>query len=216
MNKKEARKRRRKKKSLMGKAKFLIGAVLLIGIIGSSVSITFANQDIQSLLTNWFNTQRGHAITEIKEAIDTEREIQTERLKEELQAEIQSANERLQSITTEEKEKRTSELRRYTDELINNLEINSSEEEGILRNELEGIFQAAIVEMDRVVINNESSKQEHSSEPETNDEDDFEEGLDPESESELGTEQGNEPAPEHESSSVGESASALKKDRDTE
>lgn len=165
VNKKEARKRRRKKKSRLEMVRLLIGAVLLIGIIGSSVSITFANQDIQSLLTNWFDTQRGHAIDEIKGAIDTEREIQTERLKEELQLEIQSADKQLQTFTAEEKEKRISELRRYTDELINSFEIDNSESESVVKSELESIFQAAVNEMEQI-MNNGNSNPESESEPE--------------------------------------------------
>lgn len=135
----------------MPKFKFLIGAVLLTGIIGSSVSITFTNQDIQSLLVNWFDTQRGHAIVEIKEAIDLEHEIQTGRLKEELHSEIQMATERLQAFTMEEKERRISELRRYADELIDGFKVDSSENENSVRDELERIFQSAVSEMNQVV-----------------------------------------------------------------
>lgn len=153
MDKKEARRRRRKKKSRLEIAKFLIGAVLLIGIIGSSVSITFASQDVQSLLTSWFDTQRGHAIEEIKGAIDAERETQTKRLKEELQSEIQLANEQLQTFTEDEKVKRTTELRRYTDELINQFSVDHTEEENSVKNELERIYQNAVMEMEQIMNN---------------------------------------------------------------
>ncbi|MFC5604787.1 hypothetical protein [Sporosarcina koreensis] len=141
----------KKRRSRLPKCRFLIGAVLLIGIIGSSVSVTFANQDIQSLLMNWFDAQRGYALAEIKEAMDMEQEIQAGRLKEELHSEIQMANERLQAFTMEEKEKRTSELRRYADGLIDGFVSDNSENENSVRAELESIFQAAVNEMNHVV-----------------------------------------------------------------
>ena len=49
------------------------------------------------------------------------------------------------------KEKRTSELRRYADELIDGFTIDNSENENSVRDELESIFQAAVNEMNRVV-----------------------------------------------------------------
>ncbi|MEZ7172850.1 hypothetical protein [Sporosarcina sp. OR05] len=156
MDKREARKRRRKKKSRVEVAKFLIGAVLLIGIIGSSVSITFASQDVQSLLTSWFDTQRGNAIEDIKGTIDTEREFQMERLKEELQSEIQSANERLQTFTEDEKTKRTAALRSYTDALIQQFSVDNTEEENYVVHELESIFQNAVSKMEQVMANSAS------------------------------------------------------------
>ncbi|MDN4608072.1 hypothetical protein [Sporosarcina highlanderae] len=175
----------RRKSSHSEIVKFLIGAVLLIGIIGGSVSVTFAHQDIQSLLMNWFDTQRGHALVEIKEAIDSEQEIQTGRLKEELHSEIQVANERLQAFTLIEKEKRTSELRRYVDELISTINIDNSQKENSLRDELESIFQAAVNEMNRV-MNDGNHSQAPEQEPDLSDGEDPEE--EPDSESELGPE----------------------------
>ncbi|MDW0116091.1 hypothetical protein QTL97_04025 [Sporosarcina thermotolerans] len=182
-----------KRRSSLQKCKFLIGALLLIGIIGSGVSITFANQDIQSLLMNWFDTQRGHVLDEIKEAIDLEHEIQTGRLKEELHSEIQMANERLQAFTMEEKERRTSELRRYADELINGFVNDNLENENSVRDELDSIFQSAVNEMNRVV-NEGNIGQTPIEEPESPEEE--EPGEEPEPETEPDPEQDPDPDPD--------------------
>jgi hypothetical protein len=140
-----------KKMYYMKKVKFLIGAVLLTGILGSGVSIAFAKQDVHSLLTNWFTSKRGTAVEEIKGAIENERDIQIGRIQEQLQKEIQQASQYIESFTLAEKEMRTSNLRSYADELINSMIIDKSAGENSIQMELDSIYQEAIREMEKAM-----------------------------------------------------------------
>ena len=142
---------KKKKINSMKKVKFLIGAVLLIGILGSGVSIAFAKQDVQSLLTNWFTSKRGAAVEEIKDAIENERDIQIDRIKEQLQQEIQQASQYIDSFTIAEKDRRTSNLRSYADELINSIGIDKAAGESSIQSELDSIYEEAIREMEKAV-----------------------------------------------------------------
>ncbi|MGN7385460.1 hypothetical protein [Sporosarcina sp. SAFN-015] len=142
---------RNKKLYYMKKVKFLIGAVLLTGVLGSGVSIAFAKQDVHSLLTNWFTSKRGTAVEEIKDAIENERDIQIGRIQEQLQIEIQQASQYIDSFTIAEKEMRTSNLRNYADELINNMVIDKSAGESSIQKELDSIYQEAIREMEKAM-----------------------------------------------------------------
>lgn len=132
------------------KAKVLIGTVLLSAGIASSVSVAFADQNIDAMLTNWFNNKKSESIQKIEQAIMSEKEIQKDRLKEQLQLEIQQSEKELQTFTEEEKQRRVDELKRYTDELIANIDVNNENKEKKIAKELETILQNAEQEMNKV------------------------------------------------------------------
>lgn len=51
--------------------------------IGSWMNIALADQDVGTLLTNWFNNKQSESIQEIDKAIKDEKEILLKQLKEE-------------------------------------------------------------------------------------------------------------------------------------
>ncbi|UJL46325.1 hypothetical protein KFZ58_18580 [Virgibacillus sp. NKC19-16] len=145
-------------------SKFLVGALLLIIIIASSINVAFADRDIGSVLTNWFNKNEAESIAEIEQVIDSERQVQTERLKEELRLEIESSEQELNKFTETQKTDRMIELERYTDKLINNLTIDNAEEKSRITDETEAIVQEAKEKMDQL---KPTGKQDSDKEAET-------------------------------------------------
>src|SRR5699024_2603162 len=163
-------------------SKLLIGILLSFIIIGGSINITFADYDISSIISNWFNEKGSEAVEEVNNAMDKEREKQTKRLKEELQSEIESTEEALETFKKEEIEKRSEVLRSYANELIANFEaddsMNSKEKEKIIE-KLDKTVEQAIKKM-----NNTTSKGPNKPKPhnETNDDDVSDEKIKTESE----------------------------------
>lgn len=153
-----------KHKGIMGtkKVKFLIGAILLTVGIGSSVNVAFADQDINALLTSWFDKKKAESISEIEQSIISEKEIQKQRLKEQLQLEIEQSEVELQAFTEEQKAARILALQQYSDTLIANFDIDNSKKEEKISGELEAIVQEAIEKMDKVVKNIPNNEDEKS------------------------------------------------------
>ncbi|HLR52105.1 MAG TPA: hypothetical protein VK072_04440 [Candidatus Avamphibacillus sp.] len=154
----KSRRERHKRKKLPFK-KILIGAVLLIGVVGSSVTITFADQDIESLLTNWFDNTKDEALQDLEEAVSKEQKEQTKRLKEELQSEVEAAEKQLNQFTEEQKEKILKELQRYTDQLIDSIEITNEEKEKEIETKLYYIFEEAKEKMNTILLEEKQQKQ---------------------------------------------------------
>src|SRR5699024_2785507 len=154
----KSRRETHKRKKLPFK-KILIGAVLLIGVVGSSVTITFADQDIESLLTNWFDNTKDEALQDLEEAVSKEQKEQTKRLKEELQSEVEAAEKQLNQFTEEQKEKILKELQRYTDQLIDSIEITNEEKEKEIETKLYYIFEETKEKMNKILLEEKQQKQ---------------------------------------------------------
>ncbi|SET17494.1 hypothetical protein SAMN05421676_103128 [Salinibacillus kushneri] len=137
---------RRKRKN----RKRLLGAFLLIVFFSSSMNMVFADQNIQSLLTNWFDQKKTAAIDEIEEAVDAEQQEQTQRLQKELQSEIEQLDKKLNDFTNQEKEKRVQAIQEHADELIANMNLDETEKREFVRAELKQIVQEAKNKMDNV------------------------------------------------------------------
>jgi len=138
----------RKKRSKL--QKLLIGTLFFILVFGGSMHISFAAQDIGSILMNWFDEKTAESITTMEEAIATEQHKQTERLKEELRLEIASVNSQLLEFTNAEKAKRIKELEQYADNLIQNLEIDTIDKQSEILTELNEIVAIAKEHMNEV------------------------------------------------------------------
>lgn len=146
MGRKEIRKKR--KRSVINK--FLAGTLFLIVIVGSSIQVSFADQDISALLSNWFHGKTEDSIEEIDKAISIEQQKQTERLKEELRLEIDTAKKQLQEFTEAEKSNRIDALKQYADGLISNSQMNNEDSKQTVTEELDRIFQEAKTKMSEV------------------------------------------------------------------
>ncbi|WP_100011614.1 hypothetical protein [Lentibacillus sediminis] len=132
------------------KRKWLLGAAVLIVFFGSSLNVVFADQNIQSLLTNWFDQKKTESIGEIEEAVDAEQQKQTQRLQEALRPEIEKLNEQLNAFTDQEKAKSIQAIQGHADQLIANIELDGTEEKENVAAEFKQIIQEAKDKMDHV------------------------------------------------------------------
>jgi len=142
----------------------VFGALILSVSIGSGVTTVNADQDISSLLTNWFNGKQSASIQEIDKAITAEKELLKLELKEALKAEMQAAKVELDNFTETEKKARIDSLNKYVAELIAKINIDNSGEKEKVTNELNAIIAKAIENMDTVKITPATPKSK--SEPE--------------------------------------------------
>ena len=154
----------------------VFGALIISVSIGSGVTTVNADQDISSLLTNWFNGKQSASIQEIDKAITAEKELLKLELKEALKAEMQAAEHELDTFTVAEKNARIASLNKYAEELIAKINIDNSAEKEKVTNELNAIIAKAIKNMDAVKISpatpkpkpekpKENSKPEQTPEP---------------------------------------------------
>ena len=130
----------------------VFGALIISVSIGSGVTTVNADQDISSLLTNWFNGKQSASIQEIDTAITAEKELLKLELKEALKAEMQDAEYELDTFTDAEKNARIASLNKYAEELIAKINIDNSAEKEKVTNELNAIIAKAIKNMDAVKI----------------------------------------------------------------
>ncbi|TFJ94424.1 stage III sporulation protein AF [Lentibacillus salicampi] len=132
-----------RKKRRLKAIRTMLGLVLICTVLGSSIGIVSAEQDIGSILSNWFDKKSEESISEIDEAISKERKAQTERLKKELNTNIENANKQLEIYAEAEAEKAVSELEQYADSLLADLNGDHTSAENEVAAELAGIVQDA-------------------------------------------------------------------------
>ena len=145
------------------KIQFLIGILLLSLTIGSTVTVSFADQDINALLTNWFKKGTDNSIQQIESAIMSEKEVQKQRLREELQKEMNKSQKELDHFTEQEKRKRVQEIQKYANELKKNIKVDNKEETDRISATLDAIVQQSIDELNKVETTTESSNKEEQS-----------------------------------------------------
>lgn len=131
--------------------KILVGVLLLSGLIVGNIGVAFADQDVNALLTNWFNKKGQESISSIEKAIMTEKEQQKARLKEELQLEMSNSAKLLEQYTEEEKNKRVLALRQYADQLLEEMKLeNNKEEKQRIAAEMDKEIQKAIKQLEKI------------------------------------------------------------------
>ncbi|MGM0838949.1 MAG: hypothetical protein ACQEV7_22660 [Bacillota bacterium] len=115
-----------------------ISAILLLSNNAQSV---VANQDIQMLLTSWFDKKSENTIASMEEAISIEKEIQMSKLKEEVSKKMAQADKELEEFSEKEIEKRKAELERYTAELVQDADYETKEQEEAFLKEVDEIIR---------------------------------------------------------------------------
>ncbi|WP_042462232.1 hypothetical protein [Neobacillus dielmonensis] len=139
------------KKRIRFSLKLLIGVLLLSAVMVGHIGVAFADQDINSLLTNWFNKKGQDSVSSIEKAIAAEEEQQKLRLKEELQTELADSAQLLDQYTQEEKQRRILELQQYADKLIEDMKLeNNQAEKARIAAEMDKEVQKAIKAMDKI------------------------------------------------------------------
>lgn len=132
------------------KAKILVGVLFLTTSIGGGIGVAFADSDINALLSNWFNKKGAESMSSIEQAIMSEKEIQKERLKQELQLELANSQKQLSDFTEQEKKQRVQAIQDYANQLIANLKIDNSAQEEQIKQQLGAIIEKAESEMDQI------------------------------------------------------------------
>ena len=154
LSRSERYKKQKKKRRLLQ----VFGALIISVSISTGVTTANADQDISSLLTNWFNGKQTESIQEIDKAITAEKEILKVELKEALKAEMQGAEAELDNFTETEKNDRIASLNKYAEELISKINIDNSAEKENVTKELNAIIAEAIKKMDAVKIPSSTPK----------------------------------------------------------
>ena len=146
-----------RKKKKTGLMKVLIAVITMVVIMGGTLTVSFANEDLNAVLTKWFDDKRENAIVNIKEAISSEKEIQKVRLKEVLKEEMAIAESEMNQFTAAEKARRAQNLRDYTDQLIKGIDVDNSAKEQELASQLNAIYAEATKAMQTANANWKSS-----------------------------------------------------------
>lgn len=154
LSRSERYKKQKKKRRLLQ----IFGALILSVTISSGVTTVNADQDVSSLLTNWFNGKQRQSIQEIDIAITVEKEKLKLELKEALRAEMQGAEDELNNFTEAEKKERIASLNKYADELAAKINIDNTKEREKVTKELNKIIEQAIKKMDAVKISPSTPK----------------------------------------------------------
>jgi TolA-binding protein len=131
------------------KKRFTIVLILALVLCGSTTAAV-ADTSISGALSSWITSKSDTAIEEIDEAIQEEQANQTERLQEVLAEKIGEAEEEWDQFVEEEKEKRVRELQGHADHLIENYQNLEQERKAELENDLNGILEKAIEEMENL------------------------------------------------------------------
>ena len=130
----------------------VFGALILSVTIGSGMTTAYADTDISSLLTSWFNNKQTESIQEIDQAITAEKNILIADLKKELQKEMKAAEKELDKFTDEEKKNRIKALQDYAKQLIKNMEIDNKDQKKEITTKYDAIIEQAIAQMNGVEI----------------------------------------------------------------
>lgn len=128
--------------------KIIVSCLLFIGIIGSSVVFVFADEDISSLLTNWFQQKTSSIISDLDEEIEQEQKSQALRIEEELTELVKDAEDDLIQFTEKEKQKRIKQLKEYADEIIQSFEVDPRDDMDEMITEFDAILEKAKEEME--------------------------------------------------------------------
>lgn len=128
----------------------LISAILLLS---NSTKSVFANQDIQMLLTSWFDKKSKNTMASMEEAISIEKGIQMTKLKEEVSKKLAQADKELEEFSENEIELRKGELNRYTTALIQEVEFDTEEQEEAFLKDVDEIIRQTKMKLEEARSN---------------------------------------------------------------
>lgn len=132
--------------------KFLIGTIFLIGMGISSIHVAFAEQDISTLLHQWFDQKKIEAVSTLQTTVGSEKDTQMIRLKEHLQSEMARAERELAEDEQQQITSSVAALRAHTDQLIASVKIDNTSEKQKVINELNAIYNETVTKMGSVEL----------------------------------------------------------------
>lgn len=131
---------------------FLCAVLLLSIALGAGMNKALAGQNIQSLLTGWFDSKRDASINQIDEAITSEKERLMEELREAIRMEMQQSDAELAQFTADETALRLSMLQEYAANLIGGLHIDLTAEKAEIIANLDAALAEAMAHLDSSII----------------------------------------------------------------
>jgi hypothetical protein len=137
----------RKKTHSKKKKKFLVGLVSLSTMAILTMNVSFADEDIQAKLQNWYETKAQAALKNIDLSVRNEVEVQKERLREEVQLKMKKSSDEMDKFTENQKQLHIDAIRKYSDGLISQIEFSNEEEKENLLKQLSQIQKNAEQEM---------------------------------------------------------------------
>jgi hypothetical protein len=152
-----------RKKTHRKKKKFLVGLVSLSTMAILTMNVSFADEDIQAKLQNWYETKAQAALKNIDLSVRTEVEVQKERLREEVQLKMKESSEEMDRFTDNQTQLHVEAVQMYSEELINQIQFSNEEEKENLLKQLSQIQKNAEQEMLNVVNNHNSTLETASS-----------------------------------------------------
>lgn len=133
-----------KKGGIFRKA-IIILFLLLIGLsAGGGLNKAFADQDIQSRLTDWFDKRKSESISEMDVAITAEKKRLMNQLRVELQLETQRAQVQLAQHTAGETAQSIKELQKYAAELAAGIHVSNDAEKAAVSTNMDAALAEAM------------------------------------------------------------------------
>lgn len=133
--------------------KIVIAVIIAITIPLSSLTVLVADADenITSILKDWFTKQETDAIEEIDNSISKVQDEQVKRLKSTIKDMLDEQKEEMNTIVDTEKQKRTESLEAYTDELIAEFKEEYPDTIELPTSELDNTIETAKKQMEKTI-----------------------------------------------------------------
>lgn len=128
--------------------------VIFFLLIGCTIHVTFANTDMQSLISSWFDTKTDESVKTMEEELNRVKQQQLERLQMEIRSQMDTVDQELQILLDQQIMERSEELEQYADEIIQDIEISPNNINQELQIEMDAIIIQAKDDMDLLRKNN--------------------------------------------------------------
>ncbi|MGD6782214.1 hypothetical protein ACQCT3_21265 [Sutcliffiella horikoshii] len=128
---------------------FIVTMMVLALLFTAEWKTAYASSNIKTLLTSWFEGKQQESIQALEEEILTEKEAQMAILKEEIAVSLNQANEEVANFTSIEAEKSKEELKSYTENLIQSIQIDEEGQQEQFMNELGKIMEEAYLKIEQ-------------------------------------------------------------------
>ncbi|MFS0750569.1 hypothetical protein [Oceanobacillus sp. 1P07AA] len=139
--------------------------VIFFLLIGCTIHVTFANTDMQKMISSWFDTKTEESVKTMEEELNQVKQQQLERLQTEIHSQMDTVDRELQVLIDQQIMERSLELEQYADEIIQHIEISPNKTNEDLQTEIDAIILQAKEDMDSL-RKNDSTQTENITESE--------------------------------------------------
>jgi hypothetical protein len=122
-------------------------------VITTSTVVSFADMDVNALLTEWYNKKIYESKAVIENAVNTELSVQKAKLRTQIQEALVASNRDLDEYTKNEKEKSLNKLIDYANALSNTSNISNDADKKQIDSKLNSIVNSARLAMENLKQN---------------------------------------------------------------